>query len=78
MEACIIVLRVMHHNTHNSRLVIQITKKRHLCIHTHKWRSHDRSSLSHQLNSLGGPSRERGANMAPYDDTWGQILDRQV
>ena len=29
-------------------------------------------------NSLGGQSRERGGNLAPYEDLWGQITNRRV
>ena len=29
-------------------------------------------------NSLGGQSREKGGNLAPYDDIWGQKVEQDA
>ena len=51
-----------------------------VCVFTHTCGA--RTVVAHCLiggpNSLGGQSRERGVNLAPYDDTWDQIPNRRV
>ena len=66
--------KVMRHNT-NSRTVIQVTKKcttlslqcvyAHTHTHTHTRRS---QLIIGGPNSLGRQGRERGDNLAPYDE----------
>ena len=82
-QACVIDLRVMRHYT-NNRTVIQITNKCTIlalqCVHSHTCgtRTVVADCLIGGPNSLGGPSRKRGGNLAPYDYTWSQIPNRRV